>query len=815
MKELSVKLNLAATIKAAVIVLVFVLLLFATGSFIVIDNNLTKLFYKTGGEAKPDTNIVIIHITESDIESIGPWPVKRSFYALLINSLNELKVSKIGLEVFLSARFAAQAVYDNLLTREIEKAGNVVLSSVAGNVSEWKDYYLSDSLSYPSPKLLNESLITGHLNYLDEKGIKIPLTIKTANETEKAFSLMLSGIEDDRKEIYLNIFTDWKNFTNYSLLDFFDLFRNDIDSLSFLKDKIVLIGISDPQLAFSLSGNFGNLPGAALHAFAGDNLINNRTINYNFYYISAVLFFIFFILLVFVSHSLTSRLIRIYLYSLIAFIILSLLLFNIFYIKLFYTAFVIPFLFLILFDAVNYFLEKQRIFKSTVTESEVLKSLLKKKEQELALLQKEHDSAAVSASLNEKINALKNEINRLKEKDEDLVEAEISFKSQPEIFYGIVYRSKAVAKVVDLIKRTAPEDATVLILGESGTGKELAAKAVHTLSKRSGNNFVAVNCGALSDSLLESELFGHVKGAFTGSVADKIGRFEAADRGTIFLDEIAETSENFQVKLLRVIQSGEFEKAGSSKTQRADVRIIAATNKNLESAVKEKKFREDLYYRLNVIKIELPPLREHKEDIEVLIDYFIRRESPGVKISQAVVKAMKEYQWKGNVRELESAIKRAYIYAKSSGRDIIQLSDLPSEIVKNTSVNFEDVVIESLRSRKFSHSSVTETAKELGNVSRTLVSENFRGFALKTLVENNFSINEAAELISSSEDEEINERVRTKLEIFLSNIESDVKNLNLKEFEAVKSRLSSKYKNLPQRFHYYLDESIRYFISGK
>lgn len=307
-------------------------------------------------------------------------------------------------------------------------------------------------------------------------------------------------------------------------------------------------------------------------------------------------------------------------------------------------------------------------------------------------------------------------------------------------------------------------------------------------------------------------MFGHVKGAFTGAVSDKEGRFEAADKGTIFLDEIAETSENFQVKLLRILQSGEFEKVGSSKTQHVNVRVVAATNKKLEEAVAEKKFREDFYYRLNVIKVELPPLRHRKEDIEVLADYFLKNESTELKISVSVLNALSEYNWKGNVRELESVIKRSSIFAKSSGRKLLQLSDLPKEIVRETTIDFEDLVLESLRNKKFSHSSVTESAKELGKVNRTLVAENLRGVTLKTLVENNFNIDVSVKEISDTDELEVNEKVKNKVETFLQNIEDDVKNLSGNDFEDVKSKLSSKYKNLPQRFHTYLDEVIKHFL---
>jgi transcriptional regulator with PAS, ATPase and Fis domain len=321
-----------------------------------------------------------------------------------------------------------------------------------------------------------------------------------------------------------------------------------------------------------------------------------------------------------------------------------------------------------------------------------------------------------------------------------------------------------------------------------------------------------VNCGAISETLLESELFGHVKGSFTGALTDKVGRFEAANNGTIFLDEVAETSENFQVKLLRVLQSGEFEKVGSSKTSKVNIRIIAATNKKLEAAVKEKKFREDLYYRLNVIRIDLPPLRDRKDDIESLARHFLSMESSEFKVSKAVLDALTSYKWNGNVRELESVIKRAVIFAKPGGRNMLQLNDLPDEIVKGFKFNFEDLVLDSLRQKKFSHSSIVETAKELGDVNRTLVSENLRGLAFKILTENNFDIVKASEEIANSDDEEVNARVKLKVETFLNNIEESLKELPQSSFDLVKAKLSSKYKNLPQKFHNYLDDVVRHYL---
>jgi Nif-specific regulatory protein len=230
----------------------------------------------------------------------------------------------------------------------------------------------------------------------------------------------------------------------------------------------------------------------------------------------------------------------------------------------------------------------------------------------------------------------------------------------------IVGSATAMQDVYRLVRLAAPRAASVLLVGETGTGKELIARAVHKLSRRSDGPFIRVNCGALHENLLESELFGHIKGAFTGAVENKTGRFEAAHGGTIFLDEINSTSPKLQVKLLRVLHEREFERVGESRTIRVDVRVIAATNASLEDLVAEGEFREDLYYRLNVVPIVLPPLRERRDDIPLLAQYFLRRYAEQHKctvpeLTPAVVEGLKAHDWPGNVRELENTLERLIV----------------------------------------------------------------------------------------------------------------------------------------------------------
>jgi formate hydrogenlyase transcriptional activator len=236
-------------------------------------------------------------------------------------------------------------------------------------------------------------------------------------------------------------------------------------------------------------------------------------------------------------------------------------------------------------------------------------------------------------------------------------------------FRDIVGRSAPLRDALRQVEVVAPTDATVLILGETGTGKELLARAIHDRSERRERTFVKINCAAIPSGLLESELFGHERGAFTGAIARKIGRFEVAEGGTLFLDEVGEIPLELQPKLLRVLQEQEFERLGGTRTIKVDVRVVAATNRDLAQMVCERRFRDDLYYRVNVFPIQMPPLRERPEDIEALVHYFVGRFAARMKryierIPAAAMEAMRRYSWPGNVRELENLIERAVILSR-------------------------------------------------------------------------------------------------------------------------------------------------------
>jgi transcriptional regulator with PAS, ATPase and Fis domain len=254
-------------------------------------------------------------------------------------------------------------------------------------------------------------------------------------------------------------------------------------------------------------------------------------------------------------------------------------------------------------------------------------------------------------------------------------------------FEGIIGKSRAMTRLFQLLETVAATNSTVLITGETGTGKEVVSRAIHHNSPRRVHRFVALNCSAIPETLLEAELFGHVRGAFTGAVGNRQGRLEQAHRGTLFLDEVGTMSTSLQMKLLRVLQEREFERVGDSNTTKVDVRVIAATNSDLGKMVADGEFREDLFYRLNVIPVHLPALRDRKEDIPLLVQHFLEKYLPlaagsgqarPLTVAQEAMRRMMAYQWPGNVRQLENAIERAVAF--SGGRMQIDVEDLPAEL---------------------------------------------------------------------------------------------------------------------------------------
>lgn len=331
-------------------------------------------------------------------------------------------------------------------------------------------------------------------------------------------------------------------------------------------------------------------------------------------------------------------------------------------------------------------------------------------------------------------------------KQSELREQNRELRLAMEARYEIVGESPALRKVLEAVKRAAPTNATVMLLGESGVGKELVARTIHRNSSRAGQRFVQVNCAAIPEELIESELFGHEKGSFTGATEKQIGKFEQADRGTIFLDEVADMSQKTQAKVLRVLQEQEVERLGSARTIKVDVRVIGATNKNLEEAIQRGEFREDLYFRLNVIPIVVPPLRERREDIPQLVRHFAKQiaEEHNLKprkFDPRAMEALQRYRWRGNIRELRNTIERVMIMAPA---DVVRPEDLPQEVLSD--VPSRPIPADSSASAAAAASPIAAAA---AGTLREFKESAERAFLVEKLRENAWNISKTAEVLDT------------------------------------------------------------------
>lgn len=751
------------------------------------DMRSSKYIYNFFTNNSPDSNIVVIAIKYSDRKELS-WPIKRSYYALLFDELKKYSPKVIGFEILLSDKLASQEIYNDLLVSKIKGMDNIVFSSVMENFEKDGEYYNADSVEYPAIKKLLPEITTGHLNYIADDELVIP-HIFTNGKTEYPFSLVLAEKFSDKIlrniSIRPQLLYDLDDFQNYTFIEFLNKSQSGEIPLSKIKDKIVIVGFDgywNYETFVNYNGKFES--GLILNANAIDNLLNNRLGPPGSVKTISGILYISFLVLGYLFLS-PHRLIVTFSLFMILLAIPVQLEFNI----------LLPISTATFLNLISTYIIRDKRVQLRKNWESIQKEREENGTSLSYILQTEKSSAPVKppATVPMPVVKLDTIVNN---------------------FEGIIYSGEKMLRVINLLKKSAPEKVPVLILGESGSGKELVARAIHNLSDRHNGNFVAVNCAALSDTLLESELFGHVAGAFTGAVKDKMGRFELANNGTIFLDEIGETSDNFQSKLLRVIQSGEYEKVGSSVKLFSNARIVAATNKDLKKQIAGNKFREDLYYRLNVISINLPSLRERKEDIPPLAKYFLHENAPGFTMNDVFLKHLILLEWKGNVRQLQSAIKRAAIFAKFEGRNYLAISDLPDEIAVSDRENIDEQILALLREKEFSHTSIKETAKELGDLNRNLVTENFKGMFFSAYVESGFDITKASASLSSDQRDEVIQKVESKGMIYIKNVEDEVMSLLPADFYTIKEKLSVKYKNLPKKFHYALDIIVKRIISG-
>jgi transcriptional regulator with GAF, ATPase, and Fis domain len=615
----------------------------------------------------------------------------------------------------------------------------------------------------------------------------------------------------------LNHFGDIDNLATIGFVDLLQAFERAPDSLNF-SGKIDIVAGTAPGMPLLKATPLADaLPAALIHATMAENLIQRNYLRELPALIQLVLVVLLAVSAWFVWQTNRSRLIVaagvgiLLLYWMAAMLLFSKahLILPLFYPTLAYVA-SFSYAGLMQRRAADESITKLFQEQIVVKESQLETAKSRLAELQSALERRTMDSEQTRQLAEERQNA----ILALEKELRDLrthVVAEEQFV--PKQFPEIVHAANGkMATILAAAEKIGSEDIPVLLLGETGTGKEMIAHAIHQSGKRKNAPFVAVNCGALPETLLESELFGHEKGSFTGATSRRRGRFELADKGTVFLDEITETTPAFQARLLRVLQDGTFERLGGEQTLKVDVRVIAACNKDLQEEVAAGRFRADLFYRLNGFPITLPPLRERQDDIPLLAAHFLKKHGyqQTLTFSEQAMEILRTFAWPGNVRELENIVRRAAILAQSEGRNIIQASDLPKEIVKKDSSQratvvyqpLEEQILEMLRALKFSRSAITQTAKALGNRDRGTITEYFRGICFEHLVKADFDVEKAAQAVAATSDVETIGRVRAKIEEYLKNLQTARTNETI---------VASQYKGLPKKYHSYLQQVIRYF----
>jgi transcriptional regulator with GAF, ATPase, and Fis domain/CHASE2 domain-containing sensor protein len=794
------------------------------------------------------SEFLLVAIDESDVQALGGWPITRDYYGYLIHILTEKHAKVIGLDILLSAPNRQYPEYDRLLADFIESSGRVVLPSVA----DWTKPDDPSAQLNPLLEFARNAVGKGFSNLGDESTVRrVPLVMGAGNGLQVSFGLALAQaflvgakVRTDGRHVMLSVpekpdirvpvdgqgrmlmnpagcISSIKSIRLTALLH---AYETSPDSLDFSNLLVVVAAVAPSLPVIKSTPLCSQVPASLIHVAAAENILNKTWLRVPPF----VFTFVWILAWLGLAYAISSA--GRFLYWIIW---ITAGIYAAFGLSLAWLALlrvVMP-----LFLPVLLFLGSAIVFRRQRNSRHRRMDAFRMADIEARIAVKEKALADAERKLSEaETLSVKDAAEKIRlsetchkltgEKEALVLELEKQVRDlkasiEPEAgqghprFQDIIHgQGSPMTGILRLVEKVAKDDIPVLIQGETGTGKELIARAIHEASLRRRRPFVAVNCGALSESLLESELFGHEKGAFTGAQNRRKGRFELAQGGTLFLDEITETEPAFQARLLRVLQEGTYERVGGERTLRAAVRIIAAHNRDLKREVEKKRFREDLYFRLNGFPIDLPPLRNRRDDVPILAQYFVRKYDGDskVRISDATMTKLKTYRWPGNVRELENALRRAVLLAKSEGRGMIQLKDLPEEIRSDAAGTesmlyhpLETQILETLRAFKFSHSAISQTAKALGNRDRGTVTEYFRGLCFQFLAEHAGDVKRAASALAVSGEAEAIRRVEAKMRDYVENVRA-----SLAEKQDSGQSKPSCFKGLPQKFHPFLQQII-------
>jgi transcriptional regulator with GAF, ATPase, and Fis domain len=821
-----------------------------------LEDTLIDLQFKLRGERELADEVVLVFIGAEDVQALGGWPITRDYYGYVTHVLSRLGAKVIGFDILFDTPNRSYPEFDIILADFFQSAGNVCLPMAFAELN--RDQTQTDKAaqrpdkimrghdpSFPFVQLRERAAAVGFGNFSPEPIVRqAPLVAASGDSLMFSFgvelarlylngshaaeilprAISITGRENDKKifpidsegRIRLNHFGGVNNVTTVGFVDLLKTFERAPDSLDF-REKIVIVAATFPGAPTLKATPLAEaLPAALIHATVAENLIHQNFLRETSVPVRLVLISLLACgawLVWQIKHR--KWIVASSLGILLGYWLAAMLLFSRanFVLPLFYPT--LAYLGAMSFTGVTRSRQRRslddaikKLFQEQIDNKE---AQLEEAEGQLAELQNQLQQRAKDSEQTRQLaEARQNAVLALEKELRDLrthvvSEEQLAQKHFPEIVHAATSKMAAILATVDKI---SSEDIPVLLLGETGTGKEMIARAIHQSGNRRNAPFVAINCGALPETLLESELFGHEKGSFTGATSRRRGRFELADKGTVFLDEITETTPAFQARLLRVLQDGIFERLGGEETIHANVRVIAACNKDLPAEVKAGRFRADLFYRLNGFSITLPPLRERRDDVPLLAAHFLKKHGyhTVTAFSDRAMEILQAHPWPGNVRELENAVRRAAILAQSEGRHIIQHGDLPKEIAEKESPQqatvvyqpLEEQILEMLRALKFSRAAITQTAKALGNRDRGTITEYFRGLCFEHLVNADFDIEKAARAIAATSDEETIGRVRGKIEEYLKNLRAS-------------DTSEALFKGLPKKYHPYLQQTMAHF----
>ena len=769
-----------------------------------------------------ETPIRILYFDENDINHLGGWPLPRNVYAYLIEQLNQLGVKAVGFDIFWEEAHTGNNENDFLLESILEKGypvvGSFYFRSFDTHVPPYWKQLLGSSTDIESVNVKGPMLPSGPFLYsgadfgfinlpLEESGIveKAVLQVSWGDTLLTSFASLLAQHDVDPlhsgKQIRINYDVPLEQMPFVPIRSLNSGVSQ--DSLSGLfRDSIVLVGVVSSQFGFNRATPVhSNMPVVAIHAQIVDNLIQNKSLKA----MPAWIVFLFVLSLSCLAYLLKHQRLWIQLSVFIGLSLISLVLMDLsFQIHL-----IFPYSLVQVGIAVFWITS---ILVTMVSQQGLMNSEIAKREKlEMAFSKKVHQASQIEREYVNLRNKYQDEIQNIREELNHLPPEEKN--RLKELFPNIICSSSGpMMQVLSEMNRVAKTDEPVLITGETGTGKDLVAKGIFEQSSRNDKEYIAINCGALSEQLLESELFGHEKGAFTGAMKTKPGFFEAADEGTIFLDEISETSLSFQAKLLRILQEGTFYRVGSTHPQQVNVRIIAATNRNLQELIQRGEFRQDLYFRLNVLPIELPALRERPSDIPLLLTHFLAGKE--LQITNEAMKLLQSYHWPGNIRELQNIAARIRVLPNKSlvtpqwlkRQGGLQPTD------QNVNAELDDQILQLYRQFDFQNNSNVKIAEQLGHMHRSTITEYLKGMTFEFFFEEEFDLDRTVARFNPVADQAKDTRIKNRIRKYLAN---HIAKLNTKaDFEENQSFIQDSMRKVPQKYHEVILHVSKAYLRG-